>query len=113
MSATEAAVTALAAAVANVPGVTRLYPAGALVARVGSALGAAVTGDAAPGGEIVVGDERIVVRVGVAAAAPAASVCRDVYTVCRSWAENEGLAATIEVTAATIDEDASPAGALL
>jgi hypothetical protein len=86
--------TTLAAAVAAVPGVSRLYPAGSLIGRVATAN----TED------VVVGDDRIRIRIGVGADVGAAEVCRRVYEVARAWAREAGLGeAAIEVTAAGID----------
>ena len=87
--------TALATAVAGVPGVTRLYPAGTtLIGRV-----AGVDAE-----DVVITGDRIRIRVGVASDDAAAQVCRRVYEVARAWARDAGMAdAVIEVTAAGLD----------
>ncbi|MBN9630440.1 MAG: hypothetical protein J0I18_07515 [Actinobacteria bacterium] len=99
-----ASVAALAAEVIAVSGVSRLYPAGTLASRVGSAL-SAVTGASTPGDRIAVGDDRVAIRIGVDSGFATAVVCRDVYAVSRAWADRAGLPdAAIEVTAASIDD---------
>lgn len=85
--------TTLAAAVAAVPGVTRLYPAASLIGRVAGA-----------GEDVAISGERIRIRLGVAPEDAAAQVCRRVYEVARAWARDAGMSdAVIEVTAAGID----------
>ncbi|MEN0083176.1 MAG: hypothetical protein AAGC66_00275 [Leifsonia sp.] len=84
----------LAAAVSAVPGVTRVYPAGTLIDRM------------AAREDVAIGDDRIRIRIGVAAEVSAAEVCRRVYTVAREWAAGQQMLSTrIEVTAASIDHD--------
>lgn len=95
----------LASLIAAVPGVVRVYPATNVVARVGAAIGAAVAGEAPADGDIMVGSDRIRIRVGVDSDSAAASVCRDVYAVVRRWAEQAGRSRTvIEVTVVGIEE---------
>lgn len=86
------ATTTLADAVARVPGVTRLYPAGTLIGRMAGA------------DNVAVGADRIRIRIGVGADDSAAEVCRKVYSVARAWALSCGMTdAIIEITAAAIE----------
>ncbi|MEV8214182.1 hypothetical protein [Leifsonia sp. NPDC077715] len=85
--------TTLAAAVAAVPGVARLYPAASLIGRVAGA-----------GEDVAIAGDRIRIRLGVTSDDAAAQVCRSVYEVARAWARDAGMPdAVIEVTAAGID----------
>lgn len=83
--------TTLANAIAQVHGVTRLYPAGTLIGRV------------AGGDDVAVSADGIRIRIGVAADESAAEVCRRVYDVTRKWAQLHSPSHTIEVTVASID----------
>ncbi|WP_158861894.1 hypothetical protein [Leifsonia sp. AG29] len=97
----------LAALVGAIPGVVRLYPAGGVMERVGSALGAAL--GAEPGDGISLTPARISIRLAVDGERPAAHVCRDVFEVTRAWADANGMHdAVIEVTAASIDTEGAP-----
>lgn len=98
----EAPAADLADLVGRVPGVTRLYPAADLVGQVSSVVASAISG--APAEQVVIGPDRIAIRIGVGTGRPAAAVCRDVYTAARAWSQAAGIPdAVIEVTAASIE----------
>jgi hypothetical protein len=98
------ALTPLEAAISDIPGVTRLYPAANVVARAASAIGSALPGAPARDDDIVVEEARIVVRIGVDSERPAAAVCRAVYATVRDWAAERRMdGADIEITVAGIE----------
>ncbi|UAJ78909.1 hypothetical protein IT072_17080 [Leifsonia sp. ZF2019] len=95
---------ALRAEIAAIPGVARLYPASNVVARVASAVGATVAGTEPGGGDIVLAEASIAIRIGVGADRAAAEVCRAVYATARDWAAASGMhEPSIRVTVAGIE----------
>lgn len=94
---------ALSALILEIPGVATLYPAASPVGQVVSAIGSALSaGEAAPD-TVLVGGDRIRVRIGVDGVDAAGEVCRRVYDVVRDWAASTGRTGVIvDVTAATI-----------
>lgn len=99
-----AATAALAEHILAIEGVSRLYPAGGVVARATAALGSAISGGSGRVDDILVGDDRITIRLGVDPDATAAGVSRAVFDATRAWAREAGLPdASIDITVSSID----------